>query len=169
MGHIKSASSESTQRNQHEDSSRNSFNSPPESCQVFLQLVWQNAHATSFATEGILLFGEEEILSAYGIVKESLVVLPHSSKQISLKYLPSQSLYFLHIFLGTCKTVRPTFSCENLPEHCSPKLWHLFQTPMAQVPRKLCIDLTFIRIQHGCVVLGRQTCVCDSWFPHLSF
>lgn len=105
MGHTKSASSQSTQRNQHGTSSRDPFSSLPESCQVPLELVWEKAHAVCSAIEGILLFREEAILSAYGIAIESLAVLPPSfSKQMSLKYLSSQSSYFPSHFSGLFQT-----------------------------------------------------------------
>lgn len=107
MGHIKSSSSQRTHRNQHGDSSGDPFSSPPESCQVPLELVWEKTHELCSAVEGILLFREEAILSAYGIAMESLAVLPPSfSKQMSWKYLSSQSFYFLSHFSGLFQTYK---------------------------------------------------------------
>lgn len=72
-----------------------------------LESVWEKTHAVCSAIEEILYFREEVILSAYGIAMESLAVLPPSfSKQMSLKYLSSQSLYFPSSFSGLFQTYK---------------------------------------------------------------
>lgn len=110
---------------------------------------------------------EEDSLSICKIAKESLAVHPHSfSKKISLKYLPSQVFVFLPHFSGPLSSYKIClFFCEDLPEHWSPEVQHLFQTLKAPpVPMNLCIGLGLIWAQYGHEFLERESCICDIWF-----
>lgn len=135
--------------------------SPPENCQVPLESVWEKTHAVCSAIEEILYFREEVILSAYGIAMESLAVLsPSFSKQMSLKYLSSQSLYFPSRFSGLFQIYKAYLFLWRLAEHCSATTslsnTHGLRTKEAIHRPDFHLDSTWQR------VLGRETYVCGS-------
>lgn len=115
---------------------------------------------------------EEEIFSINKIAKESLSVLPCSfCKEVSLQYLPSQVFIFLSHFSGLLSSYK-TYFCvyEDLSEHCSPELLHLFQTLIGPpVPMKLCIARVWSRISMAtCFWEGNFASVTLGFLTHNS-